>query len=180
MRLFVCRHRRSSGFTSIELLVALAVAAILLGVAVPSLRVFSANNHVVSASNSIVSGLNFARFTAITQGEDITICPSENGTSCSDNHWHSNWIVFIDSDGNSVPAATEILKTAAIDAGVEATGSGTPIVFTPTGRTTLGSDAVITSCFEDSDVPARCIDITVSAFGSIRASNKEVPSETES
>ena len=90
---------KSKGFTIIEILITIAVAAILLGVAVPSLQNFTANSQVAAASNSIVSGLNLARSTAVTLGERVAICHSSDESTCStvdamDKDWDKGWIVF--------------------------------------------------------------------------------------
>lgn len=171
------RLRAQAGFTIFEILITLLLAALTLGIALPSLQTFSANNQIVSASNSIISGLNFARFTAITTGDDITICPSEDGVSCLAESWHRSWIVFNDQNDDSIPDSDEILKTTALDSSVTANGFGQPIVFRANGTTALASDAVITSCYQHSGVTNKCMAITVSAFGSIASTEQEAPPE---
>ena len=152
----------------------LVVVSIALGIALPSLRDFAATNQVHSASSSIVSGLNFARFSAITTGEDITICPSANGESCSDGNWHANWIVFNDFDANSDASAGEIIRVAGLEAEVDASGFNQAIVFQSTGRTTLNGNAVITTCSGRGEHSINCADITVSVFGAIETAKRDV------
>ena len=163
-----------AGFTVIEVLVTLVLAAIVLGVALPSLQQFSANNQVVAASNSIVTGLNFARFNAITTGDDITICPSADGVACSNGNWGRNWIVFNDQDSDNAPDPAEVLKTEAIDTAVDTSGFGQAIVFRSDGVTSLGSNATITSCNAFSEESNKCIDVVVNAFGSIESESRLV------
>ncbi len=170
--------RTHAGFTIIEILVGLVVAAIVLGLALPSLRELSANNQVVSGSHTIISGLNFARFNAITSGDDTTICPSEDGVSCSNDHWNESWIVFQDANEDGVADAAEVLKTTVLDSSIATSGFGQPIVFRSNGVTTLGSNAVISSCYAHSGVTSKCINITVNAFGAIQSVEQTVATET--
>ena len=176
----VCsRHfRASAGFTVIEVLVTLVLLAIVTGLALPSLQQYSANNQVVAASNSIVSGLNFARFNAITSGDDVTICPSANGTTCSAGNWDSNWIVFSDNDADAVPDPAEVLRVAALDSSVAVSGFSQAIVFRSDGITSLGSNATISSCYPVAEVSNKCIDVVVSSFGAIESSSRESASGT--
>lgn len=176
IKLRVC-SRTQAGFTIFVMLVTLLLAVITIGMALPSLQGFSANNQIVAAGNSIESGLNFARFTAISTGDDITICPSEDGVSCQINNWHRSWIVFKDRDKDSIPASDEVLKVSELDGSQAAIGFGQAIVFRADGTTRLASDAVITSCYEHNKVTDKCLAITVSRLGAIASTEQKAPPE---
>ena len=64
----VCR-----GFTLVELMVTIAVVAILATVAVPGFRDLIRNNRVTAQTNEIVSALNFGRTEAIKRGRSVTV-----------------------------------------------------------------------------------------------------------
>ncbi len=153
------------------------MAAIALAYALPSLQQFSANNQIVATSNSIISGLNYARFLSITTGDEITICPTANGTACADDNWHLGWIVFADADGDSAADADEIVRVLAYESEVAGSGFGAPIVFESDGTTALGSNATITNCFAHSGITEKCIAVVVNAFGAIHS--QETVTETE-
>ena len=68
--LFV-KHRISRGFTLIELMIALAVAASLLVLAAPSYAVWVADAQIRAAAESIVSGLRYAQAEAIKRNEPV-------------------------------------------------------------------------------------------------------------
>ncbi len=92
--------KKNSGFTLLELLITLAIVAILLTVGVPSLRSMMQGNQLVSSTNELLSALHVARSEAIKSNGRVTICESSNGTSCAaTGDWKDGWIVFIDADG---------------------------------------------------------------------------------
>ena len=158
---------KSRGFTILEVFIAIAVAAILLGVAVPSLRNFTANSQVVAASNSIVEGLNLARFTAVTSGDEVVICPSADESTCTDEQWSEGWIVFGNADGNGTPAAAERIRVSSQTGNLVVSQYSGNIVFESDGTTTLISAANIKVCYKDSEVTTNCRTISVSPFGVI-------------
>lgn len=90
-----------AGFTLLELMVTLTIAAILLTVGVPGLTTFIANNRMVGQVNSMVGLLNAARVEAIAQRRTVTVCGSADGVTCNAG-WSANWLAFIDRDGDGV------------------------------------------------------------------------------
>lgn len=90
------------GFTLIELMVTLSVAAILLTVGVPGMRDLIANNRLTATTNLFVSSLNIARSEAIKQGRNATVCVSDLATqnACNGTNWQKGWIVWVDSNQN--------------------------------------------------------------------------------
>ncbi len=159
----------SRGFTILEFVVALALLAVAVGLAVPSLRQFSANNQLVSANNAIVTGLNLARSTAITTGDDITICPSSDGATCADDSWDDGYIVFNDTNGDGSVATAEIIRIITIESDVNNSGFGENIVFQADGTTGLGANATITNCREQGTVGENCANVTINQFGMIES-----------
>lgn len=90
------------GFTLVELMVVLAVVAILLGVAGPYFTEYIKNNRISGQSNSFHSALMLARSEALARITRVTACSSSNGTSCASGGWEQGWIVFVDSDNDAV------------------------------------------------------------------------------
>ncbi len=164
---WVRAHLAARGFTIIELIITLLVGAIALTLALPSLLALSASNQVIAANNSIISGLNMARNQAIISGNNITICPSSNGTTCLDSSWDKGWIVFNDMDADSVADAAEVLRVIDIDGEIATSGYGEQIIFQPNGTTTMGSNATITNCYSNSEISGKCLAINVNRFGMI-------------
>lgn len=171
-------RRSSKGFTVIEFLVALTLVGISISMALPMLRQFSINNQLVSANNTIVTGLNLARSTAISTGDDITICPSADGASCAQDSWDKGWIVFNDADNDGAVDADEILRVITIESEVDNSGFGDQIVFQADGTTSMGSNATITNCSAHGEVAETCADVTVNQFGLIDSEKRQAESAT--
>ncbi len=87
-----CRQR---GFTIIELMVTIAIAAILISIAVPSFQDSIRRNRVAAATGNLVSAISAARAEAIRRATVVTICPSTNGTACTvGGAWNTGWIMY--------------------------------------------------------------------------------------
>ena len=65
---------RPYGFTLVELMVTIAIFAILVTVAVPSFRLIIENNRVTAASNELVAAFNYARSEAVRRGLPASVC----------------------------------------------------------------------------------------------------------
>lgn len=91
---------RRRGFTLIELMVTLAVAAILLTIGIPSFRDLMIKSRLSGQIQEFYGALSYARSEAIKRGNFVTICKSSNGSSCGGN-WSDGWIVFENKDNDS-------------------------------------------------------------------------------
>jgi type IV fimbrial biogenesis protein FimT len=102
------RFAPARGFSLVELLVTIALAAILMSVAAPAMTKMIGANRVQAESSSFVNDLQFARAEAIKEGLPVTVCPSSDGASClGTNTWQKGWIVFADANGNGSVDSTE-------------------------------------------------------------------------
>ena len=125
---------RNAGFTLIELIVTMALAAIILTIGVPSFREALQNNRRATQINEIISTFNIARSEAIKRGVQVTLCKSTNGTSCNttacdastgNNCWEQGWITFSDSDGDgTVDAVITTTEDGATVIAVDEDGDG--------------------------------------------------------
>jgi type IV fimbrial biogenesis protein FimT len=93
--------RRQTGFTLTELMVVVAIVAIMLSIGLPSYRYITNSYRMSAELNSLVGDLMYARAEAIREGQPVALCVSADGLNCSGaTTWASGWIVFPDPGGN--------------------------------------------------------------------------------
>ena len=104
-------RRRRSGFTLIELIMTITVAAILLAIGVPSFKYVTSANRASSEINALLGDMQFARGEAIKEGQTVTICAAANGAPpcLGTTTWQSGWIVFSDIAGTGVYGGLDVL-----------------------------------------------------------------------
>jgi len=78
-RAFATRASRS-GFGLIELVIVIAIVAILTVIALPSYSRIMTRNRVVTDTNDLLAAINLARNEAVARGRPVTICASANHT----------------------------------------------------------------------------------------------------
>lgn len=93
---------RQHGLTLIELLVAIAVLAIMVTWAIPSFQQFSARNEVRAEVLRLKTALALARNTAVTRRTTISICPRPDpeSTTCTFLDW-AHPVVVVDGQAAS-------------------------------------------------------------------------------
>jgi type IV fimbrial biogenesis protein FimT len=87
---------RQFGVTLIELLMVIALAAILMAIGVPSYRYVTKSNRSSGEINSLLTDLQFARYEAVKEGLNVTVCPAGAGViACAGGtSWSGGWIVL--------------------------------------------------------------------------------------
>jgi len=92
--------KRQDGFSLIELMFAVGLSAMLLGMAAPAMNHLISNSRQTGAMNDLVSSMHKARSAAITTNTRVTMCTSDDGNNCKTSAWHEGWIVFSDRDSD--------------------------------------------------------------------------------
>lgn len=106
-----------AGFSAIELMVAVAIVAILAALAAPSFAPLLERWRVRQAVENMTSTLYYARSEAIKRGGRVGIQKVAQGTNgcklaSTNEEWGCGWFVFVDSDDNGKwKSGEEILQT---------------------------------------------------------------------
>ena len=102
----------NKGFTLIELIITIAIAAIVMAIGVPAFQDMIRNNRIIAQTNDVMSALNFARSEAIKRGRPVVLCKSSGGAACATSgNWDQGWMIFVDTDNNAaVDSGEEILR----------------------------------------------------------------------
>lgn len=163
------RHVQPSGITALELLVTMAIIAVLLASGVPAIKNYSWNLRLRSAMDLLHTDLNLARGRAIGDNIQTVICPANNSLHCSgDSAWQNGWIVFTDINADRRRQTTEpLLKhTGAIESlNINSSRSRNSLRFYPNGSAP-GSNTSIVFC--DTRGAVHAGKISVSNSGRIR------------
>src|SRR5690606_29845721 len=87
---------RQKGFTLLELLFTITVAAIVLSFGVPGFMSIIDNNRAVTDTNDLVTAMNLGRSEATRRGAPLLLCSSTNGADCNGgNDWSSGWVLRV-------------------------------------------------------------------------------------
>lgn len=103
----------SAGFTLIELIVTLAIVAILVTLAAPSFRDITINNRIEAASAGLAADLTFARSEAVRRGVPVVVCPTDAAAAgCAGSSWNAPRLVFVDMEDDplTLDAADVLLR----------------------------------------------------------------------
>ncbi len=96
--------RRIRGTTLIEQIMVLAIMAVLTGIAVAPIRRLLSRDQVQVAQTDFMAALHHARATAATSGIRTLLCPSRDGSTCSDEgRWDGGWLMGHDADRDDQP-----------------------------------------------------------------------------
>lgn len=152
-------HQAQRGFTLIELMITLTIAAILLTMGVPSFNAMIKNNRLTAQTNQFVTAMNFARSEAIKRGASVTVTATDD--SDGDNEWGPGWSIT-DNGGNTLRVFTALDAATALDS----TNNVDAFVFQSSGR--VDNADTLTMCDDREGETGR--QITIAATGRVGSS----------
>lgn len=124
---------RQRGFTLMELMVVLALAAIIMSLAVPNFSAFMRNSRLTSGANDLLAALTMARTEAIKRQVPVAVCATTAPTvypPVCNGSWSSGtgWVVWVDADNDWTPDNDTVnepvlLSHAALDSTITVRGN---------------------------------------------------------
>jgi type IV fimbrial biogenesis protein FimT len=171
------------GFTLVELMVTIAVLAIVMSVAIPSFSSLVNNNRLTAQANEILAAVMLARTEAIKQNENMVFCHSSDGVNCSAPPaagWQG-WLVH--GTVEDVPIASGIVESARLVvlpsanvANAVISGVGNSIRFTPQGLLRSGNtnnplNGTLRICLPDTEISLNIRDVEMRSGGRARVSS---------
>jgi type IV fimbrial biogenesis protein FimT len=168
-----------SGFTLIELMVVIAIAAILATLAIPSMQAMLRNNRLTAASSGLQVSLNLARAEAIKSGSNsrVWVVPATSGD------FTTGWTVFFDSDSISTFSSThsnaptadsatvrriEVVAAPSSPVSISYTGGLNYFIYNGQGRLVSDTGALANRSVSFSDAESDLYCVVISASGRIR------------
>ena len=169
---------RLEGFSLVELMVAISIAAIFLTVSIPVFSNMLAQNELALATNAARGALMVARETAVMKGQSVSLCPGDPSNGCSGDWSAGQWLVFRDSNHNGELDADETVLQHGIvpgaGQGVSVDGNGplrSALVYMPLGHAERVSGAFgagrLRLCVERNITP-NARELVISSSGRVR------------
>lgn len=159
---------KRGGFTLLEVLVGLAVAAILVTTAIPGMARLLRENRTDAAFAGLVHAMRLARSEAVVRKVPVAVCAAAGDGCADDGDWKRGWMVFTDPDGDHDCAAAGrdcdgggrvLHRVRGLGAGVELSASGNPgrygfLVYDRNGFA-MGYAATFTLCHKAGGIEPR-------------------------
>ncbi len=158
------------GLTILELMMTIVVLAIIVGLAVPTLNEFRAQNLVSSTTNHLVTTFNLARSEAVTRRAVVRICSSDNGTSCKNDSWNTGWLVFVDDDADGALDNGEAVlssSTLSVPLGIIESSGADGVSFTILGSSAEAAQRSFRFCHNKTGLLDFCTQVSVRRSGNI-------------
>jgi type IV fimbrial biogenesis protein FimT len=165
---------RQSGLTLIELMIAIAILAIIAGIAVPELRSIVINSRLTTQTNEVVAALNYARSEAIKRGADVVLCATDGA------NLGNGWFVNAGGACNAAQALVrhEALSEVFVDLTVESNRAALrapPLLFNSRGALVGGARSVWIQANECPTGMQRTREISVLGSGRIATRRADCP-----
>lgn len=152
--------RKQSAFTLVELMVTIAILAIIATLAAPNLSQMLRNTKVNTSSGDILSFLQQSRTEALRLGKTVTVCGSSDGSSClsaNKRNWSTGLIAM--HSGSTTP-----IQKLTFDSSQLSIMAPETISFNSVGSTTAEHEITVT--ISGANTYYVCVEVIGRAFKS--------------
>lgn len=161
--------RKRGGFTLLEALTGLAVAAILVTSAVPGMARLLRESRADTTINELIHAMRLARSGAVIRKSPVVVCAGDGAECTGGGDWERGWMVFTDPDGDrdcrdggdrDCDGGGRVLhRVRNVDAGLDLSATGNPsrygfLVYDPDGFA-MGYATTFTLCHEAGGIEPR-------------------------
>jgi type IV fimbrial biogenesis protein FimT len=182
-------RRHQVGFTLVELMITLAVVAVLVGIGFPSFNSSMRSSRVTTQANAFLSAVNLARAEAIKNNAGAGVCPTANpsagaAATCGGT-FTTGWLVWDDTNSNgALDAGEPVVRVFPGNTAITATANGalvTPIAFNNQGlpTSTLPATGVASVVMTPVDCPHGAVGVVknfyLNTVGQLRVQSTACP-----
>lgn len=121
---------RMHGLTLAELLVTLAVAAVLATLAGPAFGSLVLDTRLASSSLQLAQAINHGRAEALRRGQPVTLCGRDSGCG----NWQGGWQLRLQAGASTPPDTAAVLQLGALSAGLTLTANRSSFTLRPFGQ----------------------------------------------
>ena len=134
---------RHAGFTLVELVVTIAVMAVVMAIAFPSFQNTLRSHRVSTSTNDVISLISLARSEGVRSTHGGGVCASGDGATCGTD-WSAGWLAWADANANgSLDAGEVVLRFSNGSGHIVATGPSSPVTFDARGlRSSAGTQVI--------------------------------------
>jgi type IV fimbrial biogenesis protein FimT len=164
--------RQQNGFTLIELMIVIAIVALIASYGIPRFNTMVQNGRLSTEANHLLGLMQLARSEAVTNRVITRVCASTDQASCDTNNWEAGAIVFRDIDGNGSAAAAELVRVMPpVTNGNTIRGVNGAISFFTDG--TLAGGAMLRVCDDRAESSSRQIRLNTSGQSRVSKGNAQ-------
>lgn len=159
-----CRLDR--GFTLVEVMVAVALVALMATFALPSWRQMQARSAVRATVNDLSMSLLLARSEAVRLNSPVTVCPSNTGIACTNSNFEAGWIVAIGLPQDNAPRVLQDHQArTGVRTGFNGVNNNRAITFLPNGQPRGLPLFTVMVCPSSTDLGAWSMNVAVNQTG---------------